>query len=129
LAIEGYTQPPRGFAPFAAERDSLGFQEHSLWPGGIILAPGFFVYHQPPKTTWFWGINTQPLRGFYFYLFKFFGGLTRKPADKFGELTTKYWQDQGFGSQLSNIWESDGQSPKNFITKNTLLHSFSQIYT
>jgi hypothetical protein len=27
----------------------------------------FFFDHWPLKTTWFWGINTQPLRGFCFF--------------------------------------------------------------
>jgi hypothetical protein len=36
-------------------------------------------------------------------------------ADRFGELTPKYWGERRFASQLSNIWELAFQAPKNMI--------------
>jgi hypothetical protein len=90
LAVEGYTQRPRGFL-LAVKRTLRGWEEAS-W---LLGSP-------TPKPSGFCGINTQPLLGI-----SFFGGQTPKPSEwVWGIHSQMLGKTRGFG-----VWESVGQAP------------------
>ena len=90
-AVEVYILDGRGFS-----RPSRVCHQR---PGGILPAAGgfFWLACNPQNPTGFWGIDSVPRRGLDYFLFKFIGESTPKPADRFGGSTPKFGGFGGLG--------------------------------